>query len=203
MSNMFLINAPAGSGKTTYIENTIMNLLEEYPNRKILGITYTNRAKEELRSRVDNKNVTIDTIHSFLSNFISLYLSKTETITLYTHIFNEKLESLISAGENNSKNQRYIEKYEKLNLETIKNNLHKIYYNEQSFSSYYYGGLSHDDLIYFCRKMFDKFPILRKRLSSKYSYIFIDEYQDTSADVLYIFYQSLLNTNCELYLSWR
>ena len=50
--NMFLINAPAGSGKTTYIENTIINLLAKYPNRKILSITYTNRAKEELNSRI-------------------------------------------------------------------------------------------------------------------------------------------------------
>ena len=40
-NNMFLINAPAGSGKTTYIENTIMDLLAQYPNRKILAITYT------------------------------------------------------------------------------------------------------------------------------------------------------------------
>ena len=69
-NNMFLVNAPAGSGKTTYIENTIINLLAKYPNRKILSITYTNRAKEELNSRIDSNNVTIDTIHSFLSSFV-------------------------------------------------------------------------------------------------------------------------------------
>ena len=31
LNNMFLVNAPAGSGKTTYIENTIINLLAQYP----------------------------------------------------------------------------------------------------------------------------------------------------------------------------
>lgn len=36
LNNMFLVNAPAGSGKTTYIENTIINLLAQYPNRRIL-----------------------------------------------------------------------------------------------------------------------------------------------------------------------
>ena len=30
LNNMFLVNAPAGSGKTTYIENTIINLLAQY-----------------------------------------------------------------------------------------------------------------------------------------------------------------------------
>lgn len=48
--------------------------------------------------------------------------------------------------------------------------------------------------------MFEKFEMLKKRLSNKYRYIFIDEYQDTSADVLYIFYQSVLNTSSTLYL---
>lgn len=200
LNNMFLINAPAGSGKTTYIENTIINLIEKYPNRKILSITYTNRAKEELYSRIDNKNVTIDTIHSFLSGFVSLYLSKSEVISLYLQVFEKKIKTLIDNGEEDSKNVRYINKFGKLDFQTVKNNLHRIFYNEQSYSSYYYGGLSHDDIIFFCRKMFEKFPVLKKRLSNKYTHIFIDEYQDTSADVLYIFYQSVLNTNSNLYL---
>lgn len=200
LKNMFLVNAPAGSGKTTFIENTIINLIAKYPNRRILSITYTNRAKEELNSRIDSKNVTIDTIHSFLTGFVSIYLSKPEVIDLYFQVFQSKIKSMIKEGEGNTKNERYISKFGKLDFETIKNNLHKVYYNEQSYSSYYYGGLSHDDILYFCRKMFDKFEILKKRLSNKYTYIFIDEYQDTSADVLYIFYQSVLNTNSNLYL---
>ena len=53
LNNMYLINAPAGSGKTTYIENTILDLTSKYPDRKILCITYTNRAKEELEHRID------------------------------------------------------------------------------------------------------------------------------------------------------
>lgn len=200
LNNMFLVNAPAGSGKTTFIENTIINLLAKYPNRRILSITYTNRAKEELNSRIDSKNVTIDTIHSFLTGFVGLYLSKPEVIDLYLQVFENKIKSLIDNGEDDSKNARYIDKFGKLDFETIKNNLHKVFYNEQSYSSYYYGGLSHDDMLFFCRKMFEKFAMLKKRLSNKYTYIFIDEYQDTSVDVLYIFYQSVLNTNSNLYL---
>ncbi len=200
INNMYLINAPAGSGKTTYIENTIINLLAKHSDKKILSITYTNRAKEELKARVDSDNVTIDTIHSFLSSFISPYLSRIEVIDLYIEEFKDKIKSLIDNGESDSKNARYIEKYGELDFETIRKNIKQIYYNEQTFSSYYYGGLSHDDVISFCRKMFDTFTVLKKRLSHKYAYIFIDEYQDTSADVLFIFYQSILDTKSELYL---
>ena len=131
-NNMFLVNAPAGSGKTTYIENTIINLLAKYPNRKILSITYTNRAKEELNSRIDSNNVTIDTIHSFLSSFVGLYLSKPEVLDLYLQIFEDKIKLLIENGEDDSKNARYIDKFGKLDFETIKNNLHKVFYSIMS-----------------------------------------------------------------------
>ncbi len=103
MKNMFLINAPAGSGKTTYIENSVISLVEKYPNRKILCITYTNRAKDELERRINNKNVTIETIHAFLPSFIFPYRSKNEVLDLYINLFKPKLEELIAKGNEDSK----------------------------------------------------------------------------------------------------
>lgn len=201
MKNMFLLNAPAGSGKTTYIENSVISLVEKYPNRKILCITYTNRAKDELEGRIKNKNVTIETIHAFLPSFIFPYRSKNEVIDLYFDLFKPKLEELIAKGDEDSKNIRYKEKYgDELSLSTVRQKISEISYNEQTFSAYYYGRLSHDDIILFARKMFEKFSILRKRLSDKYSYVFIDEYQDASSNVLHIFYQALKDTNSQLYL---
>lgn len=200
MSNLFLINAPAGSGKTTFIENKIITLIEKYPNRKILCITYTNRAKEELESRVNSKKVTVLTVHTFLPNFISLYKSKQEVIDLYFEIYQEKINEIISRGDADEKNVRYKEKYGRVSLELIKKNITTVTYNEQPFSSYFYGRLSHDDIIIFSHKMFEKFPILRKRLADKYSFVFVDEYQDISSDVLQIFYDSISNTNSQLFL---
>lgn len=197
---MFLINAPAGSGKTTFIENSVIALLEKYPNRKILCITYTNRAKEELESRVKSKNVTIETIHSFLPNFISLYKSKQEVIDLYFEVYEIKIKEIISKGDADEKNTRYKEKYGDVSLDVIKKNVSGVTYNEQSFSSYFYGRLSHDDIILFSRKMFESFPVLRRRLSDKYAFVFIDEYQDASSNVLQIFHDSLKNTNSQLFL---
>ena len=200
LTNMFLINAPAGSGKTTYIENKILDLIAKYPNRKILCITYTNRAKEELQNRLKSKNVTINTIHAFVLEFVSVYFSKSEVIDLYFELFEDKILDGINKGETDKKNQRYIEKYKKIDIDTIKKNIKEISYNEQSFSSYYYGRVSHDDLLLLFHEMVYKFPVLRRRLSNKYSYIFIDEYQDTSANVLSTFYDTIINTTSELYL---
>lgn len=197
---MFLVNAPAGSGKTTYIENRIIELISKYPNRKILCITYTNRAKEELQHRINSKNVTINTIHAFILEFISIYFYKAEVIDLYFDLFEDKILDGINKGETDAKNQRYIEKYGKIDIEIIKENIKGISYNEQAFSSYYYGRISHDDLLYLFREMVNRFPVLKRRLSNKYSYIFIDEYQDTSANVLTAFYETTKNTTSELYL---
>ena len=80
-------------------------------------------------TRINSKNVTIDTIHSFLSDFVGLYFSKPEVIDLYLQVFEKKIKALIDNGEDDSKNARYIDKFGKLDFETIKNNLHTI--NEQ------------------------------------------------------------------------
>lgn len=200
MSNLFLVNAPAGSGKTTFIENKVISLIEKYPNRKILCITYTNRAKEELESRVKSNKVIVSTVHTFLPKFISLYQSKQEVIDLYFELYKEKIHEIISRGDADEKNVRYKEKHGSVSLETIKKNVSAVTYNEQSFSSYLYGRLSHNDIVVFSQKMFEKFPILQRRLSDKYSFVFVDEYQDISSDVLQIFYESITNTNSQLFL---
>ena len=76
----------------------------------------------------------------------------------------------------------------------------KISYGEGQYTSVYYGKLGHDDLIRFTQKAVEKFPVLKRKISSKYKLIFIDEYQDTSADVLRIFYSAVKDRNSELYL---
>lgn len=73
-------------------------------------------------------------------------------------------------------------------------------YNESPFSSSYYGGLSHDDLIGFSKAIFNRYPVIKKRMTSKYQFIFIDEYQDTMSDVLKIFFESVHNTKTKLFL---
>ena len=40
----------------------------------------------------------------------------------------------------------------------------------------------------------------RKALQVQFDHLFIDECQDASADVLFVFYNAVLNTNSELYL---
>ena len=205
INNAFLINAPAGSGKTTKIRNMLKSITIENPSFKILCITYTNRAADELKKDLDNSNIIVCTIHSYINDLISPFFSESSVIELYWTIFGSKIEERIANKAKdehvNSSNMHYIEKYGSLSRETVKDNLTCLSYGETPFTSLYTGKLSHDDLLMFAYKLIEKHPIILRKIYSKFNYIFIDEYQDTSAYVLKLFYTAVKDkTNISLFL---
>lgn len=203
IDNIYIINAPAGSGKTHKIRSMVINHQIEHPLDNILCITYTNRAAEELQKDVDSKRVHVSTIHSFLHSFLGIYFSHPEILNIYFEIYETIINDRISNNDNKDNvtrsNQKFIEKYGTLDLNTIKSNIKSLSYNETAFNSLYYGGLSHDDLISFAKIIFERFIVIRKRLSQKFQVIFIDEYQDSSSDVLNLFYGAIIGTSSKLY----
>lgn len=204
IENFFIVNAPAGSGKTTTIREMINDIISINSKDNVLCITYTNRAADELSKSFSSPNISISTIHSFLNNFMKQYFGIQEIIDLYFDTYQDSIQQRIDnreAKENKTEsNQKYIEKYGDLSIDVLRKNITNIYYNENSFNSLYYGGLSHDDLISFSSKIILKYKVIQNRLSYKFQYVFIDEYQDTTADVLNIFYESLRDKRTILYL---
>lgn len=202
MNNMHIVNAPAGSGKTTKIESMINSNLKIKSNNKIiLCVTYTNRAAEELMSRIRDDSVYISTIHSFLMWYFSKYFILPNIIDLYCRVFKDRIKDKIEEYKE-ERDEKYKLKFNENNisLEIIKRNLKEIWYGESQFSSYYYGMLSHDDLIVFCSAIIKKFPKLTKNFKIKFDYVFIDEYQDSSNLILDMFYSLTKQSNIELYL---
>ncbi len=202
--NVYLINAPAGSGKTTTIKKMLDEISANNKDENILCITYTNRAADELIKDIESSNITIKTIHSFINSFISIYFTNEDIINLFIETYSEDINKRIENKDEketiNNSNLKYIEKFGALTFEAVLSNISKIEYNELSFNSLYYGGLGHDDLLDFSYKIIKKYPKIQKRLTQKYKYIFIDEYQDTSANVLNLFYDSIQDSQTELFL---
>lgn len=165
-NNIYLINAPAGSGKTTRIKSMIMNHSVEHSNDNILCITYTNRAADEIKSSIKSNKIYVGTIHSFLHDFIRVYFAHEKVIELYFATYSDNIQHRISNIEKKEtieeSNKKYKEKFGELNLDIIKKNLNHLYYNETRFDSLYSGGLSHDTLITFVKIIFDKFPMIKK-----------------------------------------
>lgn len=167
----YLLNAPAGSGKTTYITKRVNQLLNDDPNRNILCITYTNRAVNELKSRIKSKQIEISTIHSFINRFIEPFKTNQQVLEFFK---------------------------EKYNLSTSKE-IKKIVYNEKQIDKVSEGELGHDSLLEFAFELSERFPKINLKFR-KYSHIFIDEYQDTDPLIIKLFYRGINNTSSQLYL---
>ena len=90
-----LILAGAGSGKTRVLVHRIANLIENHhvSPSSILGLTFTNKAAEEMRGRVANlvtaataKEVSLSTFHSFCMRILRKEIHRlgfTPQFTLY------------------------------------------------------------------------------------------------------------------------
>lgn len=138
-------------------------IISKYENRNILAITFTNVAVDELNNRFGNK-IIASTIHGFLWQFVSQF--KSELILSAEDYF--KIESINEI------------EYSILGIHS---------YDEESKKI----SLSHNELLELSAHFFTNNPNLSIILCSLYDMILIDEYQDTSLEVLQIFLSECIN----------
>lgn len=176
-NNNFLLSGGAGSGKTYSLVQIINLIKEEYSNKAIACITYTNVAVNEIKERIiDNKNIIVSTIHDFLW----------ENIKNYQKELKKCLVELINSDEIKFREGNISEDYFQ---DT------KIQYKE--YLDIAKGIISHDEVILVANKMYKKYKILCDILKDKYKFILVDEYQDTNRLVIEILLDNLKQSNKE------
>lgn len=187
----FVLEAGAGAGKTYTLIQTlkyiITNYSEELENnlQKIICITYTNIAKNEIIKRIENNPVVrVLTIHEFLWESIKKFQKqlKIEVCTLN--------EARYAEDVSNQKESKYYP-----NLAERILDIKSINYDESAFRDFEKGILHHDDIIELGSKMFENYSILTTIIAQKYPFIFIDEYQDTANEVVISLIDHLLERN--------
>ncbi|PSK90831.1 DNA helicase-2/ATP-dependent DNA helicase PcrA [Taibaiella chishuiensis] len=163
----FLVEAGAGAGKTYTLIKALRELIKdrskEYlrTNRQIACITYTNVAKDEIKSRTDNHPVVFsETIHAFCWHLIKDFQKDLRRlISSLGDRWTERIDEVGGVGE------RYVD----YNL-----GYPKIY--DTSIS------LHHDDVIKLMTKLMSVAKF-RRIVESRFPVILIDEYQDTNKDL--------------------
>jgi DNA helicase-2/ATP-dependent DNA helicase PcrA len=182
-SKSFVLEAGAGAGKTYTLIQTINHLIStkaeklHYENQKIVCITYTNRAKNEIIERLENNPlILVSTIHEFLWDCIKP--------------FNKQL--LIEFDAMNT--QYHKSKPDKHSLGLI-DRIRRVDYTDRAFSIFEEGVVGHDDLLTLTKQLFENYPLISKIIASKYPYIFVDEYQDTAPETISTLLDSLLSKN--------
>lgn len=160
----FLVEAGAGAGKTYTLIKALKHLISKYDveylktSRKIACITYTNVAKDEIRSRTDNHPIVLaDTIHAFAWEAIQNFQKGLRDRMV--ELGDRWQERIAEAGGITSQKVVYSLGYPKITSTEI--------------------SLHHNDVIKLFTSLLydDKF---KKIFSSRYPIILIDEYQDTN-----------------------
>lgn len=203
-NNVLLIACP-GSGKTRTLTYKIAYELSKFENSKqyIVAITYTNRAADEIKERielfgVDTSQLWIGTIHAFCLEWIlrpySLYLPKLkygfrvidsfESERIITSICNDFNE------ENNLQRRNRITYWDcqffaKPNGYKITTTNISKKESVKEILSQYFQILKKNNQIDFEQILFYSYTLLKKKeiisltLSTIFPYILVDEYQDT------------------------
>lgn len=204
-----LILAGAGSGKTRVLTTRIGYLMEDknVKAENILAITFTNKAANEMRERVeetlegtDTKEMWITTFHSCCVRILRKSINKIgynrsfviydspDQITLIKDCMREldisdkafDLKYVLSCISN-AKDKLYSpKKYMQLNEGDIsKTKIGEIYalYQDRLKRN---SALDFDDLIMKTVELFNECPDILDFYRNKFRYIMVDEYQDTS-----------------------
>lgn len=227
----FVLQGGAGSGKTEALKELLIYINQTNPKAKVMCITHTNVAVNEILSRTGNA-FPVSTIHSFLNSLIKDYKKNIHTVIgelfyIPEFITVEKTEEISDKDYKKNEHERYkslYEKYadryyqmthqsvgkvigkreydktpetfnaalnsgikfvnEKINKEIDSRDYSVIGYNDTSFDSLKDLTYGHDGLLKIFHLLISKYPLLSKMITDRYDYIFIDEYQDTNADIV-------------------
>ena len=207
--NEIMLVAGAGTGKTNTIVKKIIYLIKEQRviPYNILAVTFTNKAVREIRERVNNSlctnhsGVVVNTFHQLAKSILdkddnyqllgykSLKILEDEgrekildKIIKYNDMynrvneFNKTIKALL-IDFNAKKNNRYIESSNKEYEELFKELYHA--YVLEVFAN---GYIELDDLVNLVIVLLERYPEIRKEVSSAFDYIFVDEYQDVNKE---------------------
>lgn len=182
-----LVLAGAGSGKTRVVTHRIARLLDlgVLPS-DILAVTFTNKAADEMRTRIrtlKNAQVLACTFHSLGARILrESIVGYGKDFTIYDEEDSEKLLKSIFDDKSALRSMRQAISAAKNDLigpeEADKEiaEVYRLYQNKLRECN----ALDFDDLLYLTVKLLQDHPDIRSYYQKKWQFILIDEYQDTN-----------------------
>lgn len=198
--------AGPGSGKTRVVTHRIANLLRHgIQPRNILALTFTNKAADEMKSRLQSlapgQPVWMGTFHRFCARTLRIhapYVGLGENFSIYdmddsrkllklvleeerieaTHVSPDAIAHAISAAKSNlitPDKYRDTARYGSA-LSGIVERVYPAYQRALLRAN----AVDFDDLLQHVAVLLRESPEVRKQLDARYKYILVDEYQDTN-----------------------
>ena len=207
-----LILAGAGSGKTKVLTTKIAYLIQEkqVDPYNIIAITFTNKAANEMKSRVENmlgisaSRIQISTFHSFGLSILKKHYDKLglqsnctiidsddslatvkrilKDMNLDSKIYNPKtIRNRISSAKNELIDCDEFDKFTSNEFDQVCVNVYKEYENKLKTNN----SVDFDDLLMLPIILFNKNKDILNFYQNRFKYILVDEYQDTN-EVQYV-----------------
>ena len=112
----FVLQGGAGSGKTESLKELLLYIKKEHPTARVVCITHTNAAVDEIVSRV-GEQYAVSTIHSFVHKLIGNHKKNIKTVIgelffLPLMIRIEQTEGISEAEYNKTEHDKYKKAYE-------------------------------------------------------------------------------------------
>lgn len=184
-----LLTACPGSGKTRVLTYKIAHELQKLPYSKriIVAVTFTNRAAEEIKSRLLRMNIEPDklwagTIHSFCLEWIlrpyAGYLDELKNGFVIADEY--KSEEIIDQLKEEWELEGWVKPSTKINADgsldeteyvTLIEDYHEILIEQKL--------IDFDQMLYFSFKLLNQYPAIAQTLSNLFHLVCVDEYQDT------------------------
>ena len=196
-----LVLAGAGSGKTSVITHRIAHLINHVgiSPGKILGLTFTNKAAEEMRKRLGSllnsqvaKQVTLCTFHSFCMQILRKdisHLGYTKEFSLYNEkdvkrLVTQLVRHMLHHEGDLPSMQKTLE-----SLSLVKSQdkgadstqFVKDLSERLKICMRAYNAVDFDSLLSLTLQLFQEHPSVLEMYQERYHYIMIDEYQDTNS----------------------
>lgn len=201
LSGPVLILAGAGTGKTRTVTCRIANMIDKGVNpRGILALTFTNKAANEMAERVAGlverraaRAMTVSTFHSLCVRILRQDIGKLgykENFSIYTGSDQMGLlrQLIMEYGARKEKLEPGAVLSE---LSRVRNKGLTFRHIEDSLISAVAGAYQHklktqnavdfDDLLVLTEELLRRFPDVHEKWNKRFSYITVDEFQDTNS----------------------
>lgn len=190
----FIMKAGAGSGKTTSLIKGLASVIQMHGNslkkarQRIACITYTEVAAGEIWRDVGNDPlVHVSTIHSFMWLLAKPFQND---IRVWVSIrINEKIQALLEKQATyGPRVQQRTKDKDSRDLDRLQRQLGRIEavkgFRYGTGSDYVKGILGHDDILRLVPYLIAERPLFRTLLARQFPFVFVDESQDTTTEVI-------------------
>jgi DNA helicase-2/ATP-dependent DNA helicase PcrA len=199
-----LILAGPGSGKTRVLIHRIANMIAQgVPSHQIVALTFTNKAADEMKLRldglIDQHYTWTGTFHRFCSRMLRVHASLVgldENFTIYDHGDSKKvlkqaiadvdiplshyspdqIHNRISQAKSQAFTPESWQQVARNHLDKITARIYPEYQQQLRAAN----AMDFDDMLLYVVQLMRENPELRQQLDERYRYVIVDEYQDTN-----------------------